>query len=200
MQLFSYNPVTKVNYEVHMKQLLGTVVPVSASLCVVAAVKGVALVDRRTGRSHPHLFPRAATASASVRRLATRKQCVCHCTACTSMSLLHCERSLHDDPPTPVFHLFSDVFVFRATHMHVLPGEPKQFLGPNPEAASFTLRWNDGKCDPQGRLWVGSMDMQFGEKWLTKVCGHSNLVFSPVAIVYPIVRPFAPSPLQLSVM
>ena len=50
-------------------------------------------------------------------------------------------------------------------------GEPVEFLGPNSEADSFSLRWNDGKCDPQGRLWVGSMDMQFGEPWVTQEDG-----------------------------
>eukprot|EP00912_Choanoflagellata_sp_UC4_P000430 UC4_evm1s267 len=46
-------------------------------------------------------------------------------------------------------------------------GECVDFLG-NPEASSFTLRFNDGKCDPQGRLWVGSMEMQYGEPFVKK--------------------------------
>ena len=29
----------------------------------------------------------------------------------------------------------------------------------NPESAIINNRFNDGKCDPQGRLWVGSMDV-----------------------------------------
>eukprot|EP00035_Acanthoeca_spectabilis_P038923 m.57477 g.57477 ORF g.57477 m.57477 type:complete len:329 (+) comp9356_c1_seq2:162-1148(+) len=100
-QLFSYDAEARTNAEVHLKQLLGTVVPVDGDndLCVVAACKGVAVVNRRTG-------------------------------------------------------------------------QPVEFLGPNPEANSFSLRWNDGKCDPQGRLWVGSMDMQFGEPWLTTPEGN----------------------------
>ena len=97
-KLFSYDPETKENRDVHMKQLLGTVVPVDKELCVLAACKGVAVVNSTTG-------------------------------------------------------------------------EPVEFLGPNPEADSFSLRWNDGKCDPQGRLWVGSMDMQFGEPWVTQEDG-----------------------------
>lgn len=30
----------------------------------------------------------------------------------------------------------------------------------NPEAALSDIRFNDGKCDPQGRFWVGSMHLQ----------------------------------------
>jgi len=37
-------------------------------------------------------------------------------------------------------------------------GEFSTNLG-NPEGNHLNLRWNDGKCDPQGRLWVGSMHM-----------------------------------------
>lgn len=37
-------------------------------------------------------------------------------------------------------------------------GEYSAYLG-NPEEKYINLRWNDGKCDPHGRLWVGSMHM-----------------------------------------
>jgi sugar lactone lactonase YvrE len=47
-------------------------------------------------------------------------------------------------------------------------------LGPNPEADSFSLRMNDGKCDPQGRLWLGSMDMQWGEPWISNPDGSNK--------------------------
>jgi len=40
----------------------------------------------------------------------------------------------------------------------LITGEFTDYLG-NPESMSLNLRWNDGKCDPQGRLWVGSMHM-----------------------------------------
>jgi sugar lactone lactonase YvrE len=100
-KLFSFDPKTGSNRDVHMKQLLGTVVPVDKERCVVAGVKGVCVVNQLTG-------------------------------------------------------------------------EPKEFLGPNPEADSFSLRWNDGKCDPQGRLWLGSMDMQFGEAWLQNPDGSTK--------------------------
>lgn len=92
-KLFSYGGGDD-NRDLHLKQLLGTVVPLDKRRCVVAGVKGIAVVDLTTG-------------------------------------------------------------------------EPTAFLG-NPEAGSFSLRWNDGKCDPQGRLWVGSMNMQFGEPWVKK--------------------------------
>ena len=36
-------------------------------------------------------------------------------------------------------------------------GRVTSFLG-NPERDDPENRWNDGKCDPQGRLWVGSMN------------------------------------------
>ena len=91
-KLFSFDPATGENRDLSMRQLLGTVVPVTKDLVVLAACKGVACVNQHTG-------------------------------------------------------------------------QPVEFFGPNPEASSFSLRLNDGKCDPQGRLWVGSMDMQYGEAW-----------------------------------
>lgn len=97
-KLFSFDEATADNQDLHLKQLLGTVVPVSKDLCVVAGVKGFAIVDQNTG-------------------------------------------------------------------------EPKAMIGANPEAASWSLRWNDGKCDPQGRLWVGSMDMNFGQPWVATGTG-----------------------------
>ena len=100
-KLFSYDPKTGENRDLHMKQLLGTVVPVDEQRCVLAGVKGVCVVDQVTG-------------------------------------------------------------------------EPKEVLGPNPEADSFSLRMNDGKCDPQGRLWLGSMDMQWGEPWITNPDGSNK--------------------------
>lgn len=33
------------------------------------------------------------------------------------------------------------------------------FINGNPEHHMVNNRWNDGKCDPEGRLWVGSMDV-----------------------------------------
>jgi hypothetical protein len=50
-KLFSYDPSTKDNRDVHLKQSIGTVVPLSESLCVVAGIKGVAVVDQTTGES-----------------------------------------------------------------------------------------------------------------------------------------------------
>jgi sugar lactone lactonase YvrE len=50
-KLFSYDEATGDNRDLHMKQLLGTVVPVEAmpELCVVAGVKGFATVNKVTG-------------------------------------------------------------------------------------------------------------------------------------------------------
>jgi len=70
-------------------------------------------------------------------------------------------------------------------------GKLRQSLG-NPEASIADNRWNDGKCDPQGRLWVGSMNVHNegspgalwcfdGSKWTKKLSdiGVSNgLVWS----------------------
>ena len=33
----------------------------------------------------------------------------------------------------------------------------RKYLG-NPEQEKWNNRYNDGKCDPKGRFWVGSMD------------------------------------------
>ena len=43
-------------------------------------------------------------------------------------------------------------------------GTVGEFLGNPPEVqAAWDTRWNDGKCDPAGRLWAGTMGL-FCEK------------------------------------
>merc|ERR1712079_232374 len=34
----------------------------------------------------------------------------------------------------------------------------------NPEQEHWDLRWNDGKCDPKGRFWCGSMHLTGAKK------------------------------------
>lgn len=56
-------------------------------------------------------------------------------------------------------------------------GECSSYLG-NPEGKYWNLRWNEGKCDPQGRLWVGSMHL-FGQKsnaglWMIEADGTAT--------------------------
>lgn len=100
-KLFSYDPKTGENRDLHMRQMIGTVVPCTADLCVLVGLKGVCVVDQMTGK-------------------------------------------------------------------------PQEFLGPNPEADKWSLCWNDGKCDPQGRLWVGSMEMMYGEAWCNSPANANN--------------------------
>jgi len=82
-KIFTFDPVTGSNAAIDMRQPVGTVVPHTAETVVAACIKGIVVVDRRTGRIVKNLG--------------------------------------------------------------------------NPEAEFAENRWNDGKCDPQGRLWVGSM-------------------------------------------
>jgi len=62
----------------------------------------------------------------------------------------------------------------------------KRFLT-HPEARKPNLRYNDGKCDPQGRFWVGSMAMnakgQEGTLWkITPSPITYKNMFSPVGV------------------
>ncbi|MEL7530039.1 MAG: SMP-30/gluconolactonase/LRE family protein [Bacteroidota bacterium] len=56
----------------------------------------------------------------------------------------------------------------------------------NPEADLPNNRMNDGKCDPAGRLWVGSMSMKnegpVGALYRIEADGQSEKMVSPVSI------------------
>lgn len=103
--MFSYDPTNKRCVSSDLRQSVGTVVPTTnPALVLVAANKGICLVDSATGRV-------------------------------------------------------------------------ARFLG-SPEAHLPENRWNDGKCDPRGRLWVGSMN-NFGDSHagaLYSFDGEENIV------------------------
>ena len=56
----------------------------------------------------------------------------------------------------------------------------------NPEESLPNNRMNDGKCDPAGRLWVGSMSMKnegaVGALYRVEADGSSKKMVSPVSI------------------
>lgn len=56
-------------------------------------------------------------------------------------------------------------------------GKVVQWLGyPREEQDNYTARFNDGKCDPAGRFWVGTMDLSCdaGKGALYCVQGHAS--------------------------
>ena len=80
-KIFIYDPILRREVRcIHLRQTIGTVVPLAANTVVAALVKGICVVNTETGKI---------------------EKIIC-----------------------------------------------------NPEHSIVSNRWNDGKCDPQGRLWV----------------------------------------------
>lgn len=56
----------------------------------------------------------------------------------------------------------------------------------NPEQNLYNNRFNDGKCDPWGRLWAGSVNYHFLPKaaslWRLDTCMRSDLMLSNVTV------------------
>ncbi|PUU91714.1 SMP-30/gluconolactonase/LRE family protein [Halanaerobium sp. ST460_2HS_T2] len=56
----------------------------------------------------------------------------------------------------------------------------KQFLV-NPESNTEETRFNDGKCDPDGRFWVGTMDLEEDKPIGSLYCLNQNLTLEEKA-------------------